>query len=79
MTDRRPTPWSVEYRRRYSEWHEKSCPYIADALGAIVVEMPQNVRHPGLYDELADNSAHQIVDAVNYRAQQKEWATWRTD
>lgn len=60
-----PKPWKVKYRRRCDEWHPKSCPDIVDALGRLVVSMPQTVDHPGMYDELADNTAQEIVRAVN--------------
>lgn len=69
-----PTPWRVEYNRSYHDWNVKSRPRIVDALGNNVLHMPQNVNHPGVYDELADKTAHQIVAAVNHRAQQQEWA-----
>jgi len=60
-----PRPWKVKYRHRCYEWHPKSRPYIVDSLGRIVCEMPQTVGHPGEYDELADNTANEIVNAVN--------------
>lgn len=58
-------PLRVEYFRRCPEWHEKSSPYIVDATGKVVVMMPQNVWHPGEYDEMADLGAKMIVDGVN--------------
>lgn len=58
-------PLRVEYHRRCPEWHEKSSPYIVDAAGKLVVMMPQNVGHPGQYDEMADLGARMIVDSVN--------------
>jgi hypothetical protein len=36
-----------------------------DANGKTIARMPQNVGHPGAYDEQADKTAHQIVNAVN--------------
>lgn len=69
-----PTPWRVEYNRRFPEWHEKSLPFIVDANGIAIVKMPQHNWHPGLYDELADKTAHQIVTAVNGQALQDAWA-----
>lgn len=60
-----PLPWRVDYYRRCPEWHEKSRPLIRDATGAIVVEMYQNVFHPGEYDFMADRTANEIVNAVN--------------
>ena len=58
-------PLRVEYHRRCPEWHEKSSPYVVDAYGKLVVMMPQNVGHPGQYDEMADLGAQMIVDSVN--------------
>lgn len=60
-----PVPWRVEYSRRCKDWHTKSCPRVVDADGKLVVEMPQNVDHPGKYDIVADLSAITIVDCVN--------------
>lgn len=60
-----PIPWSVGYWRRCPEWHEKSCPCIYDANGTLVLELPQNVGHPGEYDAVADMTANRIVQAVN--------------
>jgi hypothetical protein len=60
-----PKPWKVKYRPRCEEWHPKSSPCIVDALGRVVVTLPQTVDHPGLYDELAVNTANEIVRAVN--------------
>lgn len=53
------------YWVRCPEWHPQSSPYIVDANGDLVVRMPQNVGHPGMYDELACNTAREIVNAVN--------------
>lgn len=58
-------PLRVEYRRLFSEWHEKSCPRVVDADGKLVVIMPQNVDHPGMYDTNADLGAQIIVESVN--------------
>lgn len=60
-----PTPWAVKYYRRCEEWHPKSSPYIVDANGKTVIDMPQHVGHPGQYDELADGTAIRIVTAIN--------------
>lgn len=60
-----PKPWSVRYKRVFEEWHPKSRPYIVDKDGNIVVWMQQTVDHPGEYDELADNTAKEIVISVN--------------
>ena len=38
---------------------------MVDANDKTVVEIPQNVDHPGVYDEIADQLAHKIADAVN--------------
>jgi hypothetical protein len=58
-------PWRVHYRQVCDEWHPQSSPCIVDQQGRLVVNMPQTVDHPGLYDELADNTAKEIVAAVN--------------
>ncbi len=60
-----PKPWRVEYLRRCPEWDAKSRPCIVDAVDNIVCEMPQHVDHPGLFDVLANVTAHEIVRAVN--------------
>ena len=60
-----PKPWCVRYMRVFEEWHPKCRPYILDKLGGFVVAMPQTVDHPGEYDELADNTAKEIVAGVN--------------
>lgn len=60
-----PVPWRVEYSKRRKDWHTKSCPKVVDAIGKVVVEMPQNVDHPGKYDVVADLAAITIVDCVN--------------
>ena len=60
-----PTPWRVEYHQRLKAWHPQSRPYIVDAVGVMVCQMIQNVEHPGLYDQLADETAQKIVEAVN--------------
>lgn len=60
-----PLPWRVEYNQRFEEWDEQSQPAIYDAEDKLVVAMPQNVDHPGLHDELAIHTAHQIVNSVN--------------
>lgn len=60
-----PTPWQIKYWRRCEEWDEKSNPYIVDANGNTVVEMPQHVGHPGEYDQQADDDAHRIINSVN--------------
>jgi hypothetical protein len=60
-----PAPWAVRYFRRCPEWHPKSCPFIVDSEGRTVVEMLQNVGHPGEYDPIADETAHRIVDLAN--------------
>lgn len=62
-----PTPWTVKYWRRCPEWHEFSSPYIVDAEGVTVLELPQRVGHPGEFDPVAVRTAHQIVEAVNER------------
>jgi len=59
-----PLPWSVVYCPRF-DWHKKSCPTVLDADGNKVCEMPQHVSHPGMYDELADLTAHRIVSSMN--------------
>lgn len=64
LTDH-PTPWRVSYWQRFPEWHERASPYIVDANGNTVVEMPQNVGHPGAYDRRADETAHLIIERVN--------------
>jgi len=58
-------PWSIKYRVRCEEWHPKSCPTVVDALGRFILALPQTVDHPGMYDELADNTAQEIVRAIN--------------
>lgn len=60
-----PKPWRVKYWQRCEEWHPKAMPYIVDSEGRLVVELPCTVDHPGMYDELADNTAKEIVRAVN--------------
>lgn len=60
-----PKPWKVKYDQRCEEWHPKSQPSIVDAKGRLVVALPCTVDHPGLYDELACNTAQEIVRAVN--------------
>lgn len=60
-----PKPWRVVYRQRFPEWDVKSSPYIVDASGRFICNMTMTVGHPGTYDELADNTAHDIVNAVN--------------
>lgn len=61
-----PRPWRVMYDVKCKDtWHPKSLPCIVDADGCVVVLLPQNVCHPGDYDELADHTAQQIVAAVN--------------
>lgn len=60
-----PKPWKVKYFHRCEEWHPNSMPYVVDALDRLVCRMPQTVEHPGMYDELAYNTAHEIVTAVN--------------
>lgn len=58
-------PWQVRYRRVYDGWFPKAMPYIVDSEGGLVVELPYTVDHPGMYDELADNTAKEIVASVN--------------
>lgn len=58
-------PWSVKYNQFRPEWHPQSRPYIADADGDLVLDMPQFVEAPGIYDERADKMAQEIVVAVN--------------
>ena len=60
-----PKPWKVRYWQRCEEWHPKSMPYIVDKDDRLICRMPQTVCHPGMYDELADNTAKEIVKAVN--------------
>jgi len=69
-----PTPWRVQYWQPYPDWNEKSRPKIVDAAGKVILHMPQNVEHPGIYDELADKTAHQIVAAVNREASREQLA-----
>jgi len=74
-----PTPWKVVYWHRCDEWHPKASPYIVDANGDTVAEMPQNVSHPGEYDLQADETAHQIVDSVNPQPLEPEMIHWNND
>lgn len=67
------TPWSVKYWQRCPEWHEQSNPRVVDVNGVIVCELPQNVGHPGEYDEEADNTAKLIVESVNEYARQADF------
>lgn len=63
-----PLPWRVDYQKMFEDWHEKSLPRIVDAAGATVIELPQNVGHPGLYDAKADETAQAIVAAMGEAA-----------
>lgn len=67
LTDYYPGPWSVKYDRRFTEWNERSSPYIIDANGNTVIQCLQHVNHPGDYDCIADQFAHFVVDAFNLR------------
>jgi len=60
-------PWKVVYNPEFDEWHPKSCPIIVDCDGNLVIRAPQSIGidHPGEYDEVADNTCHIIVSAVN--------------
>lgn len=58
-------PWQVRYRQICDEWHPQSLPYIVDSEGRLILRLPQTVDHPGMYDELAVNTAKEIVAAVN--------------
>jgi len=60
-----PTPWTVKYYRRCKEWHPQCSPYIVDAEGGMVLDMPSTVGHPGEFDPVAYETAHRIVAAVN--------------
>ena len=62
-----PKPWRVEYLQRFPKWHKQSMPYIVDACDNIVCEMPmtEGINHPGLYDEVAVQTAKEIVQSVN--------------
>jgi hypothetical protein len=65
VMNKHPKPWKVKYKHYCNEWDQKSRPYIVDANDHFVCLMPQNVCHPGVYDELADYTAIEIVNAVN--------------
>ena len=67
-----PKPWKVKYWQRCEEWHPQACPYIVDRNDRLVVSLPQTVGHPGEYDELADNTAKEIVAAVNIMCEPKD-------
>lgn len=58
-------PWTVEYCARYQTWDRRSSPRIVDSKGDVVIYPPQNVGHPGQYDERADILCQEIVRAVN--------------
>lgn len=74
MNDFPPLPWSVAYLQRDEQWDPRACPYIVDALGSKVLELPQFVGHPGEYDRRADGIATMIVAAVNaLHAAQQPW------
>lgn len=62
-----PTPWKVVYNQRFPTWHEKSSPSVVDANNEYIFCPPQSkdIGHPGEYDQLADETAHRIVNAVN--------------
>lgn len=60
-----PTPWTVKYYQRFEEWHPQCSPYIVDAEGKMVLDMPQTVGHPGEFDPVAYENAHRIVAAIN--------------
>lgn len=63
-----PKPWRVKYNQMVEEWHPQSLPEVVDAEGRLVCRMPQTTCHPGDYDELAVNTAEEIVAAVNREA-----------
>lgn len=65
LQDAHPKPWRVVYHQRFPEWSPKALPYVVDANDQTVVELPSRLGHPGLYDAEADQTAHQIVNAVN--------------
>jgi len=60
-----PTPWRVEYQKRFPSWHDQSLPSIVDANGEFVCGMVQHANHPGTYDAIAVETAKRIVEAVN--------------
>lgn len=64
-TTQYPLPWRVEYDQKFDTWADHVRPRVVDANGETVVLPPQNVSHPGMYDELADNVCKLICDAVN--------------
>lgn len=60
-----PLPWSVKYNKKLKGWHEKSCPSVIDANNALVFQSLQYVGHPGIYDMLADQVCHFMVESAN--------------
>ena len=74
-TEHHPVPWEVKYHKRADNprfnWHPCCSPYIVDANGCTVVEIPQTVNHPGDYDATADETANAIVKAINAK-----WEQW---
>lgn len=67
MSKYHPLPWRVAYysKRIATTWDDRAGPRVVDAKGKTVVTPPQYVYHPGLYDEQADATCHEIVAAVN--------------
>ena len=60
-----PLPWNVKYNKEYKTWHEKSRPTVVDANDALVFQPLQYVGHPGVYDMLANQVCHFMVESAN--------------
>lgn len=60
-----PLPWRVAYSQMCEQWDRRARPRVVDANGEDVCCFHQHVSHPGEYDSVADEMAHQIVKCVN--------------